>query len=240
MQTQVTVVLIIFKGFLCYFRSDTVTFVIEIRHVSNFLRVFPISAMILLKLFSVTDPYTYYNSKFAYFYYTSANGKPINVKLYYFYYFIISYIFKATVLVVIIWQLDLQLPVKLVPITTNVGPRICSTCRKHFPVLSSFMNYHRGSNQSNPTGATSGARTAYPSGAPEFIPGFQWGSCYSIFRFMCMFLQIVVCPFVLFLLAILFSVLLRYTDSDYPFVIFKLFLEVRIPLMARCTRYIIM
>jgi hypothetical protein len=29
--------------------------------------------------------------------------------------------------------------------------------------------------------------TAYPSGAPEFIPGFQWGSCYSIFSFMCMF-----------------------------------------------------
>jgi hypothetical protein len=28
---------------------------------------------------------------------------------------------------------------------------------------------------------------AYPSGAPEFIPGFQWGSCYSIFSFMCMF-----------------------------------------------------
>jgi len=22
-------------------------------------------------------------------------------------------------------------------------PRICSTCRKHFPVLSSFMTYHR-------------------------------------------------------------------------------------------------
>jgi hypothetical protein len=31
------------------------------------------------------------------------------------------------------------------------------------------------------------------------------------------------CPFVLFLLAIAF--VLRYTDSDYPFAIFKLFLE---------------
>ena len=31
--------------------------------------------------------------------------------------------------------------------------------------------------------------------------------------------------FVLFLLAILMSVLLRYTDSDYPFGIFKLFFE---------------
>ena len=32
-----------------------------------------------------------------------------------------------------------------------------------------------------------------------------------------------VCPFVIFLLAIVLSVLLRYTDSDYPFGIFKLF-----------------
>ena len=39
----------------------------------------------------------------------------------------------------------------------------------------------------NRTGATSGAGTAYPSGAREFTPGFQWGSCYSIFSFMCMF-----------------------------------------------------
>ena len=36
----------------------------------------------------------------------------------------------------------------------------------------------------------------------------------------------VVCPFVLFLLAIVLSVLLRYTDSDYPFGIFKLFFEI--------------
>ena len=36
-------------------------------------------------------------------------------------------------------------------------------------------------------------------------------------------LWIVVCPFVLFLLAIVLSVLLRYADSDYPFGIFKLF-----------------
>ena len=35
---------------------------------------------------------------------------------------------------------------------------------------------------------------------------------------------IVICPFVLFLLAIVFSVLLRFTDSDYLFGIFKLFL----------------
>jgi hypothetical protein len=36
-------------------------------------------------------------------------------------------------------------------------------------------------------GATGGAGTTYPSGTPEFTPGFQWGSCYSIFSFICMF-----------------------------------------------------
>ena len=42
-------------------------------------------------------------------------------------------------------------------------PRICSTCRKHFPVVSSFTTYYRVYNQINTTGATSGAGTAYPS-----------------------------------------------------------------------------
>ena len=63
----------------------------------------------------------------------------------------------------------------------------CSTCRKHFPVLSSFTTYCRVCNQIIKMGATSGAGTAYPSGAPELTPGFQWGSCYSIFSFICMF-----------------------------------------------------
>jgi len=39
-------------------------------------------------------------------------------------------------------------------------------------------------------------------------------------------LLIVVWPFVLFHLAIVLSILLRYTDSDYPFGIFKLLLQV--------------
>ena len=38
-------------------------------------------------------------------------------------------------------------------------------------------------------------------------------------------LSIVVCPFVLFLLAIVVSALLRYTVSDCPFSIFKLFFD---------------
>ena len=36
-------------------------------------------------------------------------------------------------------------------------------------------------------------------------------------------LNIIVCPFVLFLLTIVLSVFLRFTDSDYPFGICKLF-----------------
>ena len=51
-------------------------------------------------------------------------------------------------------------------------PRICPTCREHFPILSSFMTYHRICNYINTMGAASGAGTAYPSGAPVFTPSF--------------------------------------------------------------------
>jgi hypothetical protein len=70
----------------------------------------------------------------------------------------------------------------------------------------------------------------------DFIPGFQWGSCYSIFSFMCRsffvfcpfsFGHCVVCPLIYgfwlplwYLLAIVLSVLLWFMDSDYPFGIF--------------------
>ena len=56
------------------------------------------------------------------------------------------------------------------------------------------------------------------------IPGFQWGSCDLISSFMCNVLQNLLCPFVFFLLAIVLSVLLRFTDSDFTFGIFQLFL----------------
>jgi hypothetical protein len=70
------------------------------------------------------------------------------------------------------------------------------------------------------TGVTSGAGTTYPSIAPEFILGFVG------FVLLDLLLSVqVVCRslFVLFLLAIVLSVL-RFTDSDYPFGILKLFL----------------
>ena len=60
--------------------------------------------------------------------------------------------------------------------------------------------------------------------SPENLssPRLFGGSGYSIFSFLCNHLQIVVCPFVLFLLVIALYVLLRFTASDYPFGIFKL------------------
>ena len=47
----------------------------------------------------------------------------------------------------------------------------------------------------------------------------------KIFSFLCNVLQIVICPFVFFLLVFVLSVLLRFTASNYPFDIFKLFLH---------------
>jgi hypothetical protein len=69
---------------------------------------------------------------------------------------------------------------------------------------------------------TSGAGTAYYSWKHDFTLGVLWGSCYSIFSFLCSVLYIIVCPFVLFLLDIALSVRL-FTNSDYPFGTFKLF-----------------
>jgi hypothetical protein len=52
-------------------------------------------------------------------------------------------------------------------------------------ILSSFMTYHRVCSYHYTTAVISGAGTAYPSGAPEFTPGCQWSSCYSIFSCRC-------------------------------------------------------
>ena len=55
---------------------------------------------------------------------------------------------------------------------------------------------------------------------PRFVMGFVLLDL----KFYVYVLYIFVCPFVLFLWAIVLSVLLPYTDSDYPFGICKLFL----------------
>ena len=83
----------------------------------------------------------------------------------------------------------------------------------------------------NRIGVICRAGTASRPGAPEFTPGFWWGSCYSIFSFLCSVLYIAVCLgfflffCVVFLLVIALSALLRFTASYYPFGIFKLFVK---------------
>jgi len=70
--------------------------------------------------------------------------------------------------------------------------------------------------------ATSGAGTAYTSEVPEFIPVFSGVRVTRVLA-LCVCFVDRFCPFLLFLLVIVLSVL-RFTDSDYPFDIFKLFL----------------
>jgi len=101
---------------------------------------------------------------------------------------ILSYLFIERQPVLFISLHDLSTPgCGILCVGELKWPRICSTCSKYFPVLSSFMTYHRVCNKINTTGTTNGAGTAYPFGAPEFTPSFKWVSCYSIFSFMYMF-----------------------------------------------------
>jgi hypothetical protein len=94
-------------------------------------------------------------------------------------------------------------------------PRICSACRVHNPVLSSFMTYHRVCNKCNTTDVKCGIGTAYPSGAPEFTPGFNGVRVARSLVFCLMF-----CRLLFVLLATVLSVL-RFTASNYTFGIFS-------------------
>ena len=73
-----------------------------------------------------------------------------------------------------------------------------------------FTSFNR-----NMTDATRGAGTAYPSREPDFILDFLRDSCCSFISFLCSVLEIIVGPFVLFLLVIALSVLLllRYLQN---------------------------
>ena len=61
-------------------------------------------------------------------------------------------------------------------------------CSRHFAVHFYFMTYHRLYNQSNMTGVASGAVTRKPA----LTPGVWWGSCCSIFSFLCCVFDMVV------------------------------------------------
>ena len=52
--------------------------------------------------------------------------------------------------------------------------------------------------KSNTTGATCGAGSAYPSGAPDITPSFWWSSCCLFFSFQCCVMCSIVCLFVFF------------------------------------------
>ena len=85
------------------------------------------------------------------------------------------------------------------------------------------------------TCATGGAGTVYRSGVPEFTPCFS-EVCVTRSLVLCvMFCRSLFVPLSFFLLAIVLSVL-RFTDSDYSFGIFKLFL-VKICVCAYTSRF---
>ena len=91
------------------------------------------------------------------------------------------------------------------------------------------MTYHRFCNQIITTVATSCADTAYPSWAPEFIPDLSGHHVRSLALCVCFvdrclyFFNWPLCCYVL----------LWFTDSDYPFGIFKLFLYTMARLIFR-------
>jgi hypothetical protein len=78
---------------------------------------------------------------------------------------------------------------------------------------------------------TSGAGTAYPSGAPEFTPGFS-GVRVTRSLVLCVCFVDRCWSFCTFSFGHCI-VLLRYMDSDYPFGIFKIFLCIKFKLMAQ-------
>lgn len=55
--------------------------------------------------------------------------------------------------------------------------RLCSVCRRHSPVL--FHRLPSNLYKNSTVGDRSGTGTAYPSGAPEFVPPLELGSCCS-------------------------------------------------------------
>ena len=69
-----------------------------------------------------------------------------------------------------------------VKLLRTVTSKYCLLLPKYNAIMRYFPTFR--------TDATIGAGSAYPSGAHQCTPGFQWGSCYSIFSFMCMFCRL--------------------------------------------------
>ena len=70
-------------------------------------------------------------------------------------------------------QFEKNLVATITWISVTKWPEICSLCRNHNPVLSSFITDHQIFNKSDTTSATSGAGSVYPSWTPVFSPVFS-------------------------------------------------------------------
>ena len=96
--------------------------------------------------------------------------------------------------------------------------QIFTACRKHFPVLSPFINYERICIMRNTMGTTSGAGTNLPE---QMNPiRFQWSLRCSIFLVYSILFYRSLFVLLSFFLPLSLSVLLRLTESDYLFGIF--------------------
>ena len=85
------------------------------------------------------------------------------------------------------------------------------------------MTDHRVCNKSDTMNVKCGEGTFYPSGSPEFTPGFSGVHIARSLVFCVMFCRWLF-VLVLVLLAIVLLVIFWFTASDYPFGIIKLFL----------------
>jgi hypothetical protein len=72
-----------------------------------------------------------------------------------------------------------------------------------------YLIFHK----SNMTGVTSGATTAYPKGVHEFTPGLL--GFVLLLSYNCTVLQIILCPFSIFLTAFVLSVLQLTASYDF-------------------------
>jgi hypothetical protein len=96
--------------------------------------------------------------------------------------------------------------VAIVTWLTFTDYQICFVCRCHIPSLLSFyMNYHNISNESNVTGATSGARIVDPSRRHTFC---KFTTVFLVFVLLNQNFCVVLCVilFNIFILAIVLSV----------------------------------
>jgi hypothetical protein len=74
--------------------------------------------------------------------------------------------------------------VVLVPVGSNVEEKKLQSCTHNY-IQVEHEKLELYVEVTNTTGVTSGAETACLSKATEFTPFFLWGSCCSIFIFLC-------------------------------------------------------